>query len=79
LHQFVLYLALLGSLPQGVQQKKSSRLQSPHRTRCDLHESKNSPAGCFQPQPVFLLTEIQDEIRTNGWEGLTKERPLELP
>jgi len=25
------------------------------------------------------ISQIQDEIRTNGWEGLTKEKPLELP
>jgi predicted Zn-dependent protease len=25
------------------------------------------------------ISQINDEIRTNGWEGLTKERPLELP
>ncbi len=34
------------------------------------------------PQRVTLaerINQIQDEIRTNGWEGMTKERPLELP
>ncbi len=25
------------------------------------------------------ITQIRDEIRAEGWEGLTKERPLELP
>ncbi|MDT5270299.1 MAG: hypothetical protein QOH49_2485 [Acidobacteriota bacterium] len=25
------------------------------------------------------ITQIQDEIRAEGWEGLTKERPLALP
>jgi beta-barrel assembly-enhancing protease len=34
------------------------------------------------PDKVTLaerIAQVQDEIRSEGWEGLTKERPLELP
>jgi predicted Zn-dependent protease len=40
------------------------------------------PQTVETPQRATLadrISQIKDEIRTNGWEGLTKERPLELP
>ncbi len=40
------------------------------------------PQTVESPQRATLadrINQIQDEIRTNGWEGLTKERPLALP
>jgi hypothetical protein len=54
-----------------------SVVASSRRFNCSHGLSPTHPPGRLTL--AERITQIQDEIRAEGWEGLTKERPLSLP